>query len=134
MNRITIYLAFLLIFSCTERTEKIVSTFDDGSKRKVEVYEDEIKIEEVVFYKNGQEQMAGPVNKEGQRDGAWKSWYEDGKIWTEGQFINGKRSGVGIIYYTNGQKRCEGDYTEDKPSGKWVFWDDQGKVQKEIDY
>jgi antitoxin component YwqK of YwqJK toxin-antitoxin module len=112
----------------------VISTFENGNKRKVDVVVGEQKVEEIVYYENGQIQMKGPVNDEGQRHGNWKSWYDDGKVWTEGRFDNGKRTGKGVIYYTNGQKRCEGMYEDDKAVGEWVFWDDLGKEQRRETY
>ncbi len=89
--------------------------------------------EYIKYYKNGVIEMQGMM-KDGNREGAWKSWHENGSPWSETTFLNGKKNGKTTTWYDNEKKRYEGFYTNDKESGHWTFWDETGKVQQEQDY
>ena len=89
--------------------------------------------EYIKYYKNGVMEMRGMM-KDGNRDGLWKSWYEDGSPWSETTFSHGKKNGKTITWYDNEKKRYEGFYTDDKESGHWTFWDEGGKQQYSKDY
>lgn len=84
-------------------------------------------------YDNGVIKFRGMM-KDGQRDGLWKSWYEDGGKWSETTFSAGKKSGSTTTWYESGQMRYTGFYTGDEESGKWTFWDEKGKQVAEKDY
>jgi antitoxin component YwqK of YwqJK toxin-antitoxin module len=65
------------------------------------------------------------------RTGIWKSWYEDGSLWSEGRFVNGKRDGLGTVYHPNGKKHIEGAYTNGKRTGVWRSWNENGELISE---
>ncbi|HEY0030734.1 MAG TPA: hypothetical protein VGC65_08245 [Bacteroidia bacterium] len=89
--------------------------------------------ESIQRYKNGGIKMQGMM-KEGKREGLWKSWYEDGKPWSETTFSSGVRNGKTTTWYDNGNKRYQGAYTNDIESGKWIYWDEKGKEVSTKDY
>ena len=89
--------------------------------------------ESIQRYKNGVIKMRGQM-KNGKREGAWKSWYEDGTQWSETAFKEGIKNGPTTTWYENGKKRYEGYYTNDNESGKWTYWDENGKQQSSKDY
>ena len=35
-------------------------------------------------------------------EGLWKYYYENGQLWKEGSYINGKEEGLQKAYYNNG--------------------------------
>ncbi|MFL5764569.1 MAG: toxin-antitoxin system YwqK family antitoxin [Bacteroidia bacterium] len=99
-----------------------------GSQDTVEVNGDHIE-----RYKNGGIRIQGKM-KDGKREGLWKSWYEDGKPWSETTFKAGIRNGKTKTWYENGNPRYEGEYTNDNESGKWTYWDESGKEVTKKDY
>jgi antitoxin component YwqK of YwqJK toxin-antitoxin module len=84
-------------------------------------------------YKNGVIRIRGTM-KDGKREGLWKSWYDDGKPWSETTFKAGIRDGHTITWYPNGNKRYDGAYTNDEESGTWIYWDETGKEVSKKDY
>ncbi len=66
--------------------------------------------------------------KDGQREGLWKSFYDNGSPWSETTFKAGKKQGPTTTWYENEQKRYTGFYKNDVESGNWMFWDEKGKV------
>lgn len=130
--RFAILLLIIISFSCTsEKTEEVVQSFDNGKPQQVQVFEldgdQKVLIETIDYYPNGQVKMKGGVNPEGERNGVWQAWYQDGTIWSEGEFSNGLQHGYRKVYHPNGQLRYEGNYESDKPSGEWIFYNDSGK-------
>ena len=124
----------LLVFGCTSIKQRIEETHENGASKVVASYDGDRKIDESTYYPNGQVQMRGGFDKDGERHGPWKSWYDNGNVWSESEFSNGKRHGVNTVYYQNGKKRYQGQFDNDEESGNWVFWDELGNVQKEQEF
>jgi len=139
MNRILLPLViWLLIFSGCQFENKVVEeTYPDGSPKHVCIYKGKggsrELIKEINYYPNKQLQMEGEY-KNNQRNGRWTYWHENGKIWSEGTFINGKSDGKRTTYFDNGKIRYVGFYKEDIRVGKWSFYDENGRLLREIDY
>jgi antitoxin component YwqK of YwqJK toxin-antitoxin module len=83
--------------------KKVVSYINSFSdEKKIAVYERE-------YYKDGKVLKEGPLNSDVKRNGLWKSYYRDGILWSEGDFVNGIREGKTATYFANGQKYYEGN-------------------------
>lgn len=81
-------------------------------------------------YSNGVKKFEGKMQN-GKREGEWKSYYENGNVWSTGTFINGLRQGEGVVYYSNGAKYIVGHYKDDRRFGKWTFYNADGSIIKE---
>jgi len=129
--------ALFILNSCRLEHKEIEETYADGSPKRVCVYlgkgDNRELIRETTYYDNKQIQMDGGY-KHKKRNGKWVYYHEDGKIWSEGFFINGKSDGVRKTYFDNGKLRYEGNYKEDVRVGKWRFYDENGRLIKEVDY
>ena len=134
----------IFLASCTGRKApepaaidtEIIDMWDNGRARKVWVYArvDGVRtpIKEIQYHPEGVKSMEGPL-KDGKRHGEWKSWYENGSLWSIGHFSYGLRHGKGIVYHPNGQKFIEGNYINGERAGKWIFWDENGRSITEIE-
>jgi antitoxin component YwqK of YwqJK toxin-antitoxin module len=60
------------------------------------------------------------------RHGPTRTWYEDGKPRSEGNYEYDKRSGPFITWFANGQAASMAEYRDDKPVGTWVTWHENG--------
>ena len=58
-------------------------------------------------------------------------FYENGKLWSWGEYTEGVRNGLSSVYYDNGVKKMEGNYKDDKQVGIWQFYDRKGNLIKE---
>ena len=83
------------------------------------------------YYNNGKEKMKGAI-KEGQREGLWQAWYENGNLWSEAEYKKGLNHGKSITYFENGKVRYEGRYEDGKKVGVWKYYDEAGKLVKTI--
>ena len=94
--------------------------------------------------------------KNGERDGAWTAYRENGQLWYEGNYKNGKREGARVGYHDNGQLRykanfkngnyegalveywingqleSKGNFKSNKKEGVWVSYNEDGTVHKEF--
>lgn len=123
--------------SCGQQKNKVLlpedseirEIWDNGVPRTVWVFAtvDGAKsaIKEIQYHANGTKSMEGPL-KNNLRDGSWKSWYPDGKLWSTGSFKDGLRHGRGIVYHPNGNTFIEGTYMMGQRVGKWAWFDESG--------
>lgn len=138
-----LFYIFILIvgflFACKNSyTEVIQSLHADGSKQIVYFYDiqgtDSTLVKMQEFYPSSQNKRIEGFFKNNQRDGLWKSWRQDGKLWSEGEFKNGLHHGITKVYHENGQLYYSGTFQNDQRSGIWKFYDETGKLVKEVDY
>ena len=125
----------LLMVSCnTGHTEKVVKSYDNGQPALVHVYNRAGEcIKEIEYYESGAIMMEGAM-KDGHREGAWKSYFEDGKTQSTGFFHEGIRTGKSTVYHENGNLYMEGNYVDGHHCGKWKYYDEQGYLLRTDDY
>ncbi len=125
---ITIFSLFLGFSSCGEAVEK-------SNKKKVENL---IEVKNGVYteYYPGRKaiKMQGSQLKNGDRNGRWFLYAENGVEMSMTEYSNGNKQGFTFVRFPNGAMRYNGEYSNDKQSGLWKFYDEQGKVIQEIDY
>ena len=66
--------------------------------------------------------------KNGEREGHWVIYYENGRLWYKGAYKNGKQEGPWLWYHDNGQLWSEGAYKNGKFEGPWVAYYDDGQL------
>ncbi len=139
MKRILYGLFIFVLVSCgPDLQERLIESYPEGQKKRVQYYtpdtENSYMAREVFYYENGNKKMDGYYNADGKKHGKWTYWREDGKIWSEGYFNEGKDDKMRRTWHENGQKHYEGRYKNGTRVGKWKFYDESGKLVKEIDY
>lgn len=121
MNKIVLILLSVVLFACNEAK---VETESKTVERKVE--------QVVEHYPDGKKKLEGEIVN-GERHGAWKYYYKNGFLWSEGKFWYGERKGYSIIYFEDGRKKMEGTYAKDLKIGIWKLWNPDGSLNREID-
>jgi uncharacterized protein len=58
--------------------------------------------------------------KDGVKNGIWRSWWENNNRWIEGQYAAGKKAGTWIEWYDNGHVTSKGDYLAGRKEGQWT--------------
>ena len=116
----------------------VISSFENGSPKVERDYKvvdgNQLPFFEREYYADGNLLKEGALNNDAKRNGLWKSYYRDGVLWSQGDFINGIREGITITYFASGKKYYEGHYTKGRKSGVWKFWNEQVELVKETDY
>jgi len=86
-----------------------------------------VKIE--TYHENGQIWLEGNY-KDGKEDGKWTLYYENGQIWIEGNYKDGEKNGKWTSYNENGQMMLEGNTKDGKSVGKWTYYNEDGNINK----
>lgn len=136
MKKIVLYLVLvMLLSSCgNSQTEKVIQQYKSGQPYKVYVYDgDGNWIREMEYYESGQIKMEGAVANN-LRNGAWTSYFPDGKVQSTGDFKDGVRIGKSQVFYENGRLWMDGFYTDDHKCGEWIFYDEQGYETSRVNY
>jgi len=112
-------------------SEKVIESFPGGqAKNLVKMLPGtEQIVEQTLFYETGQIHMKGSF-QEGKRNGAWETYYTDGKPWSLNTYNTGVLEGPYKAWFENGQIRIEGQYTTGKRSGVWNYYDEVGVMTK----
>jgi antitoxin component YwqK of YwqJK toxin-antitoxin module len=121
-------LSLVLLSSCSEANTKKKPT-------KKEVL---VEVSNGIFteYYPGRKaiKFKGPQDSNGQRNGRWFFYDEDGQEMSMTEYAHGKKNGFTFVRYPNGTMRYTGEYTDDVESGLWKFYDQQGNVNLEKNY
>lgn len=72
--------------------------------------------------------------KDGELDGLWTSWYENGNKSAEYTYKDGQKEGLCTIWYENGNKKNEYTLKDGKLEGKWTKWFENGYKYVEYTY
>ncbi len=114
-------------------TRKVTERYDNGSIRTLHYYRDSSTYFELKLWKGGQDYIRGWIEN-GKREGKWYSWYENGVLWSSGNYKNGLRQGKSNLYYDNGSVQQVQEYKDGKPHGTWEFYNEDGTLTLEVVY
>jgi antitoxin component YwqK of YwqJK toxin-antitoxin module len=68
---------------------------------------------------------------DGKLNGEYKSYYENGKLEKECNYLDGKLNGIYKSYYENGQLSVESNILNQEFDGKYTSWFENGKISSE---
>jgi len=68
------------------------------------------------------------------KDGKYTEWYDNTKLWMQGQYVNNKKKGFWKIYSDKGYVVLSGNYKNNLRDGIWIEQDSLGRKQTEINY
>ena len=85
------------------------------------------------FYADNLILKEGALNSNENRDGLWKSFRQDGQLWSEGYYKNGVRQGITKTYHPNGNIYYDGQFNNGQKSGVWKFYKENGEFDYEMD-
>ena len=66
--------------------------------------------------------------KDGEREGSWVGYHENGQLSSKGNWDNGKEEGAWVYYYESGQLQSKGNYKNGEKVGAWVGYYKNGIV------
>ena len=129
----------ITMLSCRTQNGRVVTEkFDNGKPKAGRWFAvehgDTLFSREVQYHSNGEKSLEGALTAAGERDSTWTAWREDGKLWSQTTYTNGKENGVSVAYYPNGQKYYEGRYVNGRRAGIWLFYDETGREVNRQDF
>ena len=122
------------LFACTDEPDEIISN------TKVTELDDEDLVERMPnFYREyypGKKQLklGGPTDNDGNRHGAWESYFENGKMNSKTYYLHGIKDGHSIVYYPNGGIHYQGEYKNDEKIGVWKTYNEKGELISEDEF
>lgn len=87
-----------------------------------------------IYNDNGILLEEGIVDEEGNRNGKWKSYFQDSTLSAEGQYTNNRRSGLWKFYTSKGKLEQTGSYNAGRPDGIWKWYYENGNLLREEEY
>jgi antitoxin component YwqK of YwqJK toxin-antitoxin module len=66
--------------------------------------------------------------EDGKKEGEYKSWYDNGQLYTQGLYKDGKKEGEHKIWHDNGQLYTQGLYKDGKKEGEHKIWYRDGQL------
>jgi antitoxin component YwqK of YwqJK toxin-antitoxin module len=129
-NYLFILFSFLFLLSSCEGEKK-----KEVTPKKVESL---IEVKDGIYteYYPGRKavKIQGPQLKNGNRNGVWFFYSENGNKQSMTEFADGKANGLTFVNYPNGAIRYTGEYTDGKTTGLWKFYDEKGHLSQCIDH
>ena len=68
------------------------------------------------------------------KHGLFSAHHPNGKLSSEGMYVNGQEHGLWTEYHSNGQMAARGHYANGKEVGHWEFWRSDGSPEEGEDY
>lgn len=115
--------------------ENVVSTWEEqGTKREVRTPLGEGQGEEVKqYHPNGRIHVRG-VLLDGEREGTWNTYREDGLPWSQVTYRKGIKHGPFRTWHTDGTPHIEGQHDEGEQTGTWKFYGTHGKLVETTEF
>ena len=123
MRIIPFLLIIISLFSCQSDQKEMSDKQKEILERETEYVTE--------YYSNGKKKIEGELIN-GERHGPWKYYYENGFLWSEGNYWYGKRKGYSTVYYESGKAKLEGAYKNNLKVGIWKIWKPVGTLAKKI--
>ncbi len=115
--------------------KRVVSTYQDGTPKKVSVYNAETNevVSETEHYENNKTFREWHYER-GLKNGESRSFYESGGPWSLNTYVNDTLDGPYKTWHENGKLFMDGQYTMGVRSGVWRFYAPDGTLSKEEDF
>ena len=72
--------------------------------------------------------FVGEFNDNNKKTGYWEQYYENGDIWSKGNYLNGLKNGYWEKYWFNGLLKSKGNYLNDQRTGYWELYYQYGNI------
>lgn len=82
------------------------------------------------FHENGSKKSSYRTDKNGDIEGRYTEYYDNGAIATDGEYRYGKKTGLWVEYFEDGVVKSQGYYYDGVKTGKWIEHDATGKKVK----
>ncbi len=89
---------------------------------------------EAYFIKSDGTPMVMRSYVNGVKEGLWKTWHPNGKLYKEGYVKNGKEHSEYQEYYENGALKYQYNYVMGEKDGKWLSWYESGSPYTERNF
>lgn len=82
----------------------------------------------IIYDDFGIVQSVGIIDKEGNKQGEWKDYFENNQVKAEGMYKSNLREGKWTFYFKDGRTQQIGNYKNGKMNGVWMRYYDAGNI------
>ena len=86
---------------------------------------------ELKFFNDGQLEYFSQLNENGNNNGLYTSWNENGQKVSEGTYKDGEKDGLWTQLNPVFNQMEEGTYKDGKKDGLWTMWNEDGQKKRE---
>lgn len=132
---------FKPIFKSNSHTgENQLAPYDEATRKRInrtnelvlEVKKNKSEINEKTY---GDKHLKSKVsNADGEKDGLWKEYFDNGKLMIIGNYIEGKKDGIWKEYFENGQLSSKSNYAHGKKENLLELYHPKGHLKGKINY
>jgi len=116
------------VVSAVSGQAKLLTSWAEGlAGAEGEVVDGEQQGEWTFFGEDGEKRAEGQYRDDVQ-DGPWVYYYPDGSLEYEGTFQDELREGAWRYWHPNGSPKAQGSFRRGRELGAWRFWDPQGQL------
>jgi len=126
-----VFLCWALVWAgCTAPVDEVVvQTWPETGAPK-EIHSqlpDSAGTEVRILHGNGRIHMRG-VLRDGQRQGVWNTYREDGMPWSQVSYRDGLKDGLFRTWHPGGIPHIEGQHRNNQPDSTWHFYGTDGQL------
>ena len=107
---------------------------DEDQTKTVMTYRDGLLHGDFLLYSFGGDLLEKGQYIDGEKDGKWTNWTEEGVKTSEIAYVNGERDGKWQIWDEDGNLRCLMFYSSGDKVGNWKIYAANGELKEEKDY
>ena len=138
MKNILLLLLTILISSCNDNyIEETTKTYDNGKPEIIKYYKEigqgKELVKRVEFWENGKIFIESHY-RDGKLNGPNLAYFETGEIMWKGTHLDGESDGLHIEYHPNGQISWEGSYKKGFKLGEWIAYYESGQIWQKINW
>jgi uncharacterized protein len=113
-------------------TVKSMGSYKEGKKHGVfREFDEKGNITAGFIFDENTKAGEGMMDTLGRKQGAWRWFYPDGTVRSQGSYKDGKREGSWTFFYPSGKTEQQGSYKEDLATGAWKWYYSNGTVHRD---
>ncbi len=115
------------------KTSTIIN-YKNGKLSIISLLENQILVDKKQYYDNGNLADHYMCNSNGNVEGAWTNYHENGNLATSYDYVDGERNGAFKQFYESGNIRLEGQFVNGKEHGIFTNYAEDGGVITTYNY
>lgn len=72
--------------------------------------------------------------KDGKKNGPWQRWFDNGKLWSKGAYVNDELEGEYEMNYPDGKAKLRGLYKQGMRMGVWIDFNENASIRSQTVY
>ena len=113
------------------KVKSIVNVINDKRQGVEKIYDEKGNVISGKLFEDDKPVAEGITDENGNRQGEWKFFYEDGTVYSIGKYKDGKRIDEWKFLFQNGAVQQIGNYKNGLPEGEWKWYFRNGEIRRD---